>query len=458
MGRIFKAIAPVSHNDLYYLHLIRDMRKKVIILGAAGRDFHDFNMYFRDKEEYEVVCFTAAQLPDIDGRKYPPELAGELYPEGIPIENEDALPELIKKHDVEEVVFSYSDVAHEYLMHRASLAIACGANFRILGPKGMMLKSTKPVVSICAVRTGSGKSQTTRRVAQYFKDHGKKVAVIRHPMPYGDLVKQAVQRFEKYEDMAKHECTIEEMEEYEPHIEQGSIVFAGVDYEKILREAEKEADIILWDGGNNDLPFYNPDLHIVVADPHRAGHELKYHPGEANMRMADVIIINKVETAEAKNVEIVEKNIAEANPDAKIIKAASPVSLEDDADIEGKRVLVIEDGPTVTHGGMAYGAGFIAVKDKASEVIDPRPHAVGSLKDTFEKFPHLEKVLPAMGYSEKQIKELEEMVHNSKCDAVIIGTPIDLRKLITIDQPAIRVRYDLDDKGQLDEFLEKFVA
>jgi len=434
------------------------MRKKVIILGAAGRDFHDFNMYFRDKEEYEVVCFTAAQLPDIDGRKYPPELAGELYPEGIPIENEDALPELIKKHYVEEVVFSYSDVAHEYLMHRASLAIACGANFRILGPKGMMLKSTKPVVSICAVRTGSGKSQTTRRVAQYFKDHGKKVAVIRHPMPYGDLVKQAVQRFEKYEDMAKHECTIEEMEEYEPHIEQGSIVFAGVDYEKILREAEKEADIILWDGGNNDLPFYNPDLHIVVADPHRAGHELKYHPGEANMRMADVIIINKVETAEAKNVEIVEKNIAEANPDAKIIKAASPVSLEDDADIEGKRVLVIEDGPTVTHGGMAYGAGFIAVKDKASEVIDPRPHAVGSLKDTFEKFPHLEKVLPAMGYSEKQIKELEETVHNSKCDAVIIGTPIDLRKLITIDQPAIRVRYDLDDKGQLDEFLEKFVA
>lgn len=434
------------------------MARRVIILGAAGRDFHDFNTAFRDNKNYKVVCFTATQIPDIAGRRYPPELAGRLYPKGIPIEPEEKLAGLIKRYDIDEVVFSYSDVSHEYLMHRASIALANGAGFRLLGPKETMLRSKQPVISICAVRTGSGKSQTTRRVAQYLKDHGLKVGIVRHPMPYGNLVKQAVQRFEKYEDLEKAKCTIEEREEYEPHIAQGSIVYAGVDYERILRLAEKENDIILWDGGNNDLPFFKPDLHIVVADPHRAGHELRYHPGEANLRMADIVIINKVDTAKAADIAEVEANVKAANPKAKIIRAKSPVKLDDEKAVRGKRVLAVEDGPTVTHGGMAYGAAYVAVRGKAKKVIDPRPFAVGSLKAVYEKYPHLKNVLPAMGYGKKQVAELEKTINRAKCDVVVIGTPIDLRKLIRINKPAVRVSYELDDGGRLDRYLKRFIG
>jgi predicted GTPase len=436
------------------------MRAKVIIMGAAGRDFHNFNVYFRDNANYEVVAFTATQIPNIEGRKYPASLAGKLYPKGIDIFPESDLPELIKKLGAEQVVFAYSDIPHVEVMHKASLVNACGADFRLMGANQTELKSKVSVIAICAVRTGSGKSQTTRAVASALRGKGRRIVAIRHPMPYGDLEKQAVQRFATYEDLDKHECTIEEREEYEPHIDKGIIVYAGVDYEKILRQAEEEADVILWDGGNNDTPFYAPDLHITVADPHRAGHGKLYHPGETNMRMADVIIINKVDTAEPDKVEAVRKVIAELNPKAIVVTAASPLTVDDPAAINGKRVLVIEDGPTVTHGEMTFGAGMIAAKNAgAKEIIDPRPFAVGSIKATFEKYTHLEKVLPAMGYGGKQVAELEETINASDCDIVVSGTPIDLTRVLgNVNKPIVRVKYDLQVKGEptLEQILERF--
>jgi predicted GTPase len=436
------------------------MRAKVIIMGAAGRDFHNFNVYFRDNANYEVVAFTATQIPNIEGRKYPASLAGKLYPNGIDIHPEADLPKLIDKLGAEQVVFAYSDVTHMDVMHKASLVNACGADFRLMGTNQTALKSEVPVIAICAVRTGSGKSQTTRAVASVLRGKGRRVVAIRHPMPYGDLEKQAVQRFATYEDLDTHDCTIEEREEYEPHIDKGIIVYAGVDYEKILRQAEKEADVILWDGGNNDTPFYKPDLHIVVADPHRAGHGKSYHPGETNMRMADVIIINKVDTADPNNVESVKKVISELNPKAKVITAASPLTVDDPDAINGKRVLVIEDGPTVTHGEMTFGAGMIAAKNAgAKDIIDPRPFAVGSIKATFEKYRHLEKVLPAMGYGSRQVSELEETINASDSEVVVSGTPIDLKRVLkNVTKPLVRVKYDLQVKGEpsLDEVLEDF--
>jgi|GEM_PF-1683 len=433
-------------------------RKRVIILGAAGRDFHNFNTFFRGKPEYDVVAFTATQIPDIAGRKYPAQLAGELYPDGIPIYLEDDLDKLIRQHLIDIVVFAYSNVPHEYVMHRASISIAAGANFWLLGAKDTQIKSTKPLVSICAVRTGSGKSQTARRVVQYFKEQGHRVVAIRHPMPYGDLVKQACQRFATYEDFAKHACTIEEREEYEPYIEQGLVIYAGVDYEMILREAEKEADVIIWDGGNNDISFYKTDLAIVVADPHRAGHELRYHPGETNLRMADVIVINKMDTATAEGIATVKKNIQSINPRALVIEADSPVTVDHPALIRGKKVLVIEDGPTLTHGEMKYGAGIVAARNNgAAEVVDPRPYAVESLKATFHKFPHLSNILPVMGYGAKQVSDLEKSINATPCDAVVIGTPINLGKLIHINKPSTRVTYALKERGsvRLDDVLSK---
>ncbi|MCK4585655.1 GTPase [candidate division WOR-3 bacterium] len=425
-------------------------RKKVIIMGAAGRDFHNFNTFFRDNSEYEVIGFTATQIPNIEERKYPKELAGELYPDGIPIFPENELTSLIKDKNVEFVVFSYSDVSHTYVMHKASEVLAAGAHYLLLGSKDTMLKSKKPIIAICAVRTGSGKSQTTRRVTDILAAHGKKVVVIRHPMPYGDLKEQIVQRFSKYEDLEKHKCTIEEREEYEPHIEKGIVVYAGVDYEKILREAENEADVILWDGGNNDIPFYKPDLHIVVLDPLRAGHELLYHPGETNLRMCDVAIINKIDSAKKADVEKVRKNIKDVNPDATIIEANSPVSVDKPDLIKDKKVLVIEDGPTLTHGGMSYGAGFVAAERAGVQaVVDPRPFAVRTIKETFNKYPQTGKILPAMGYGEEQIKDLEETINSSPVDAVIIATPIDLSKLIKINKPSVRVKYELEERGDI---------
>ena len=433
-------------------------KKRVIIMGAAGRDFHNFNVYFRENEEYEVVAFTATQIPGIEERTYPPELAGPNYPNGIPIYPEERLPELIRKYNVGEVVFAYSDVSHEYVMHRASIALAAGADFRLMGPSTTMLKAKVPVVSVGAVRTGCGKSQTSRKVAKILKSNGYRVVVIRHPMPYGDLRKQVCQRFATFEDLDKYECTIEEREEYEPHLRNGIVVYAGVDYEKILREAEKEADIIVWDGGNNDLPFYKPDLHIVVADPHRPGHELRYHPGEANLRMADVVVINKVDTAKPENIEKVEENIRAVNPKAIIIKAESPMTVENPELIKDKRVLVIEDGPTLTHGEMPYGIGAIAAeKFGAKELIDPRPYAVGSIVEAYKKYTHLGPILPALGYGEQQIKELEETINRAPCEVVVVGTPIDLRKLIKINRPAVYVRYELQEVGSpnLKEILEE---
>ena len=433
-------------------------KKRVIIMGAAGRDFHNFNVYFRGNDEYEVVAFTATQIPGIEGRTYPPELAGPNYPSGIPIYPEEELPSLIKKFNVDEVVFAYSDVSHEYVMHKASIALAAGADFRLMGPSTTMLKAKVPVVSVCAVRTGSGKSQTSRKVAKILRSNGYRVVVIRHPMPYGDLRKQVCQRFATFEDLDKYECTIEEREEYEPHIRNGVIVYAGVDYEKILREAEKEADVIVWDGGNNDLPFYKPDLHIVVTDPHRPGHELKYHPGEANLRMADVIVINKVDTAKPENIEAVEKNIRDVNPKAIIVKAASPMTVENPELIKGKRVLVIEDGPTLTHGEMPYGIATIAAKKLgASEIVDPRPYAVGSIIEAYKKYKHLGAILPALGYGEHQIRELEETINATPCDVVVVGTPIDLRRIVKINKPAVYVRYELQEVGSpnLEEILNK---
>jgi len=433
--------------------------KKVVIMGAAGRDFHNFNTYFRDNPNFQVMAFTASQIPDIEGRKYPSSLAGKLYPDGIPIYAEEELEALIKKHGATKVYFSYSDVSHEYVMHKASQVQAAGASFVLLGPVDTMVKSNKPVVSVCAVRTGAGKSQTSRKAALILKKKGRRVAVIRHPMPYGDLAKQKIQRFATYEDMAKHECTIEEREEYEPHVKHGIIVYAGVDYEAILREAEKEADVILWDGGNNDVPFYKSDLEIVVVDPHRAGHELLYYPGETNFRRADVLIINKLDTAAKENVEKVIENIKAVNPTATVIRAGSPISVQNGGEITGKRVLVIEDGPTVTHGGMAFGAGIVAAsKYGAAEVVDPRPFAVGSIKKTFEKYRHLDKVLPAMGYGETQVKELAETINSIDCDLIISGTPIDLNRLIKTRRPMLQVGYELEEIGSptLEDVLERF--
>ncbi len=438
------------------------VKKRVLILGAAGRDFHNFNVFFRNNPDYKVVAFTATQIPDIEGRVYPKELAGDLYPEGIPILAEEDMEKIIKEKNVDVVVFAYSDVPHEHVMHLASRAHAAGADFWLLGPESTMIKSTKPVIAVTAVRTGSGKSQTSRKVFKLLRDMGLKVVSIRHPMPYGDLVKQKVQRFASYEDLDKYECTIEEREEYEPYIDMGGVVYAGVDYEAILREAEKEADVIIWDGGNNDFPFYKPDLWIVVADPHRPGHEMKYHPGETNFRAADVIIINKMETANRDDIQKVIDDIRAVNPDAVVIEAASPLFVDNPDMIKGKRVLVVEDGPTLTHGGMKYGAGYVAAKRfGAKEIIDPRPYAVGSIVDTYKKYMHLDVILPAMGYGEKQMKELEETINNADVDVVVSGTPIDLNRVVKVNKPIVRVRYELDEIGKpdledvLNEFLKK---
>ncbi|MFO7768575.1 MAG: cyclic 2,3-diphosphoglycerate synthase [bacterium] len=420
-------------------------------MGAAGRDFHNFNSVFRDDEASEVVAFTAAQIPDIEGRVYPGELAGEFHPDGIPILAEEDLPDLIDERDVDQVVFAYSDVSHEYVGHKAAIVNAAGADFVLIGTRDTMLEASVPVVAVCAVRTGCGKSQTTRRVAKLLQEAGKEVVVIRHPMPYGDLVKQSVQRFETIEDLEKHDCTIEEMEEYEPHIVNGMTVYAGVDYHEILEQAQEEADIILWDGGNNDTPFYRPDLHITVADPHRPGHEMSYYPGETNLRMADVVVINKEVTADYADIEEVRANVREVNPDAVIIDGASPIFVDDPAIIAGRRVLVVEDGPTLTHGEMTYGAGVVAAERYgAAELVDPRPFAVRSIAETFEKYPEIGFLLPAMGYGEDQMKDLEETIRNSDAEAVIIGTPIDLRRVIGIDQPSVRVRYELQEIGSPD--------
>jgi len=433
--------------------------KKVIIMGAAGRDFHNFNTYFRDNPNFHVVAFTATQIPDIDGRKYPAVLAGKLYNDGIPIYAEDQLDALIRKHGVTKVYLSYSDLPHEYVMHKASQVQAAGASFVLLGPVDTMIKSKRPVVSVCAVRTGCGKSQTSRKVALILKKKGRSVVAIRHPMPYGDLAKQKVQRFATYDDMTKNECTIEEREEYEPHVKNGIVVYAGVDYEAILREAEKEADVILWDGGNNDFPFYKSDLEIVVVDPHRAGHELLYYPWETNFRRADVIIVNKMDTAPKEGIEKVLDNIKKINPAAIVIKANSPTIVENGEQIRGKRVLVIEDGPTLTHGGMTFGAGIVAAqKYGAAEIIDPRPAGVGSIKATFEKYSHLDKVLPAMGYGDTQVHELAETIAKIDCDLILSATPIDLNRLIQTRQPLLPVGYELEEIGSptLEDVLQKF--
>lgn len=424
-------------------------------------DFHTFNTVFRDDRNVRVRAFTATQIPDIEGRTYPPELSGPLYPEGIPIHSEDELPDLIKTLEIHEVVLAYSDLLHEDVMHKASLVNATGADFRLVGSRHVQIKSSKPVISVCAVRTGCGKSQTTRRIIAILKAAGHRVVAIRHPMPYGDLAKQAVQRFADYADLDLHRCTIEEREEYEPHIDNGIVVYAGVDYGAILREAEKEADIILWDGGNNDISFYRSDLHIVVVDPLRPGHELLYYPGETNLRMADVVIINKIDTADHEDIEYVRENVMNVRPEAVIVDAASPISVEDPSVIRGKRVLVVEDGPTVTHGGMQYGAGLLAARRfGAAEVVSPVPHAVRSIRDTYNAYPHLDNILPAMGYGAQQIKDLEETIRNTDCDLVIAGTPIDLNRVLSSDKPIIRVRYSLDEIGKpdLSDVLSSFLG
>ena len=435
------------------------MKKRVIIMGAAGRDFHNFNVHFRDNADYEVVAFTATQIPDIEGRLYPPQLAGSLYPQGIPIEAEEDLRDLIAEKRVDLVVFAYSDVSNQYVMERSAEANAAGADFMLMGTASTMVEPEKPLIAITAVRTGSGKSQTTRRVCSILKAQGKRLVVIRHPMPYGDLVQQEWQRFESYEDLDRHECTIEEREEYEPHIDNGTIVYAGVDYEKILRKAEQEADVVIWDGGNNDFSFYRPNLSIVVADPHRAGHELLYYPSGVNLRTADIIVINKVDTASWDDVQFVRENVVTANPKAHIIEAASPILVDDSAVIRGKRVLVIEDGPTLTHGGMEYGAGTIAARRFGAEVIvDPRSYTVDSITETYRRYPKIGKLLPAMGYGEAQIRDLQQTVDRTECDGVVIGTPIDLTRLLTFKVPTTRVRYELQEIGSpnLVELLEDF--
>jgi predicted GTPase len=423
-------------------------KRKVIIMGAAGRDFHNFNTLYRDNEDFEVVAFTATQIPDIAGRKYPAELAGKLYPNGIPIYDEIELVKLMEENKVDDVVFSYSDQPHLVVMHKSSLVNAHGANFVLPSYQDTALKSTKPVISICAVRTGCGKSQTTRRVVEILRRMGKKVVSIRHPMPYGDLAKQAVQRFAEYSDLDKHDCTIEEREEYEPHIDLGAVIYSGVDYEKILREAEKEADVIVWDGGNNDFPFIKSDIPIVVLDPLRPGHESAYYPGECNLHIAKIGVINKIDSAYPEDVDCVRENVFCINPEMLIIDAASPVFLDDPSKIRGKKVLVIEDGPTLTHGEMEYGAGYVAAKKAgASEIISPKPYAVGSIKDTFEAYTHVEDVLPAMGYSPEQIKDLKQTIEAVPADVIISGTPIDITRVLNVSKPIQRVRYELDEIG-----------
>jgi predicted GTPase len=422
--------------------------KKVVIMGAAGRDFHNFNVIYRDKRDYEVIAFTATQIPDIDDRKYPAELAGKLYPNGIPIYAEDEIVELIQKHRIDEVVFSYSDISYDYVMSRAAVVNAAGADFKLLSVIGTMIESEKPVVAVCAARTGSGKSQTTRRICEILKEMGYKVVAVRHPMPYGDLVKQACQRFARIEDLKKYDCTIEEMEEYEPHINRGQVVYAGVDYGRILSEAEKEADIIVWDGGNNDTAFYKPDLLVTVADPLRPGHEMLYYPGGTNILLSDVVLINKVDTAHIDDINMVRDNVMMVNSDAVIIEGASPISVNRPDLIRDKKVLVIEDGPTLTHGEMTYGAGVIAAqKFGAEDIVDPRLYTVNSIAETFEKYPEIGALLPAMGYGEQQMKDLEETIARVECDTVVIATPIDLRRVIDIKQPSVRVSYELQEIG-----------
>jgi predicted GTPase len=435
-------------------------RKKILIMGAAGRDFHNFNMVFRNNREYEVVAFTATQIPNIDERKYPAKLAGKLYPKGLPILPEEDLEKIIRKSKIDEVVFSYSDVSYQYVMHKSAAVTAAGADFKLLGKNSTYLKSKRPVIAVCAARTGSGKSQTTRKLCHLLKDRGKKTVAIRHPMPYGDLTKQICQRFATLSDLDKHKCTIEEREEYEPHINQGIVVYAGVDYEVILKEAEKEADVIVWDGGNNDLPFYRADLHITVVDPHRPGDELRYFPGETNLLLADVILINKIDSADYADIEQVRFNVRQANPKAVLMEAASPIIIDHPERIRGKRVLVVEDGPTLTHGGMTYGAGVIAAeKFGARELVDPREWVKGEIKEAFEKYPQIGTLLPALGYGDKQVKDLQKTINSIPCDSVVIGTPIDLTRVLKINKPSVRVRYELDEIGKpdLEEVLDRFL-
>lgn len=444
------------------------LKRNVIIIGAAGRDFHNFNTYFRDVDMYRVVAFTAAQIPDIDGRKYPAELAGKLYPDGIPIFNESDLPALIHKYNVDECFFSYSDVPYNHVMKISAIVNSAGSNFVLLGGKQTMLKSVKPVIAVCAVRTGCGKSQTSRRIIEILMQKGLKVVAIRHPMPYGDLAAQKVQRYETLEDLKIHKCTVEEMEEYEPHVVRGNVIYAGVDYEAILRKAEndpKGCDVILWDGGNNDFPFYKPDLMVTVTDPHRPGHELSYYPGEVNLRLADIVVINKIDSAEPASIQIVRDNIEKVNPDAIVIDCASPISVDNPALIKGKRVLVVEDGPTLTHGEMKIGAGVVAAKKfGAKELVDPRPYTVGRLKETFSQYPGIGTLLPAMGYGDQQLKDLESTINNTDCDSVIIATPIDLNRIVKIKKPNTRVYYDLQEIGKPDfeqvlgEFVKEFIC
>lgn len=426
----------------------RRKRRRIIIMGAAGRDFHNFNVFYRDNNTYEVMAFTATQIPDIEKRSYPPVLAGKLYPRGVPIYPERELPKLIKKFNVDEVIFSYSDVSHEYVMQKAAVALSNGADFRLLGPESTMLKSKKPVISVCATRTGAGKSPTTRKICRILKSMGRRVVVIRHPMPYGVLKEKIVERYEDYSDLDKYKCTIEEREEYEPLIDNGIVVYAGVDYEKILRAAEKEADVVVWDGGNNDFSFIRPDLLIVVTDARRAGDELTYYPGASNLKMADVVIINKIDVAGSENVKVVQQNVKSVNKRAKVLKAKLELNVENPKLIKGKRILAVEDGPTLTHGGLATGAAFVAAKKLGCKIINPRPYAVGSMKKVFKEFKQLKSVLPAMGYSKKQISELQRTINSVECDAVVIGTPIDLRRFMKIKKPAVRVRYELKETGK----------
>ena len=433
-------------------------KQNIVIMGAAGRDFHNFNVFFRNNEDYQVKAFTATQIPDIAGRKYPAQLSGPNYPEGIPIFPEEDLPDLIRRYNIDQVILAYSDLPHQYVMERASFVLSEGPDFRLMGPKNTMLKAKVPLVSVCAVRTGSGKSQTTRKVTQILREMGKKVVVIRHPMPYGDLAKQIWQRYETYHDLDLYQCTIEEREEYEPHIDLGNIVYAGVDYGEILQRAEKEADVIVWDGGNNDIPFYQPDLQIVVTDPHRVGHETTYYPGAVNLRMADIVVINKIDTANSENIAQLRTNIHSLAPEAILIEAASPIQVDQAETIRGKKVIVVEDGPTLTHGEMKFGAGVVAAqKYGAKEIIDPRPFAVGSIKETYQKYPLIGTLLPAMGYGQEQIKELEATINNSDAELVIIGTPIDLSRVMRIDKKYVRVRYELQEIGKPDlkEVLQK---
>jgi predicted GTPase len=436
-------------------------RKKVVILGAGGRDFHNFNVHFRNRPEVEIVAFTATQIPGIDDRTYPADLAGPLYPKGIPIVPEETLSQIVRDHGIEEVILAYSDLSHEQVMTIGSRALALGTDFRLMGPATTQVVSEKPVVAVLASRTGCGKSQTTRKVCSTLRELGRRVVAIRHPMPYGDLVKQGVQRFETLDDLKRHQCTIEEMEEYEPHIAAGTIVFAGVDYGKIMKEAEKEADVLVWDGGNNDMSFYRPDLQIVVVDPLRPGHETRFHPGHTNLLAADVVVVNKIESASREAIDTVRRNVREANPRAVIVDAASPIQVEDGEKIRGRRVLVVEDGPTLTHGGMGFGAGIVAAtRFGAAEIIDPRPYLVGELKETFRRYPSIGPLLPAMGYGEKQTADLAATINRTPCDLVVIGTPIDIRRILKLDKPSVRVTYELQEIGRptLRDVLQEFVA